>query len=97
MNDLAYIKIKKPLARKMYYNGITFEVIMTKTTLEDIAKNAELPHISINYIKYKGVNFDRIIREFEAKYTSKDLGYYASYYVLEEAYNTFKNCEYMCK
>ena len=54
------IRIKKPLARKMYYSGHKITVVPCKCGV-----NNEVARMEIVTLENGGKEFDRVIREFE--------------------------------
>ena len=85
------IRIKKPLARKMYYSGHKITVVPCKCGV-----NNEVGRMEIITLENGGKEFDRLIREFEWYNCNKDTGYYAHYYVTETDMNIYNMCQSMC-
>ena len=91
------IRIKKPLARKMYYSGHTIIVVPCKCGV-----NSKVARIDMNYLldsKCGGAmtnRFDRVISEFEYYNCNAETGYYSHYYVTEQAVEEYNMCQSMC-
>lgn len=93
------LRIKKPLARKMYYSGIKIIAIPCKCKMEDI----NIPKIELNMMcggdidSLSMVNkFDRDVRDFEVGFNSKVVGYYSHFYVSEKDMECYEMCDMMC-
>ena len=92
------IKIKKPLARKMYYSGHTITVVPCKCNVTNKVAKAKLSMMcggEIDTITLSN-SFDISVREFEYYNCNSETGYYAHYYVSEEDYNKYQMCKMMC-
>ena len=92
------IRIKKPLARKMYYSGHTITVVPCKCGVSNIVAKAELsmfcgddsdPLTMANRL-------DRTVIEFEHYNCNSETGYYSHYYVTEEDMEQYNMCQSMC-
>ena len=88
------VRIKKPLARKMFYNGITITVVPCKCSVDNtVAKSV----ISLFDEGVEPTNrFDRFVRDFENYNCGVETGYYASYYVSEKDMESYNMCNMMC-
>ena len=85
------IRIKKPLARKMYYSGHTIIVVPCKCDV-----NNKVARMEMITLENGGKEFDRLIREFEWYNCNSENGYYAHYYVTEQAMEEYNMCLSMC-
>ena len=85
------IRIKKPLARKMYYSGHTITVVPCKCGV-----NNKVAKMEIITLENGGKEFDKLIREFEWYNCNAETGYYAHYYVTETDMNIYNMCQSMC-
>ena len=95
------IRIKKPLARKMYYSGHTITIVPCKCGVNNTVAKAELDmQKDINCgdedVLTISNRFDRVVREFEWYNCNKDTGYYAHYYVTEDSMEQYNMCLSMC-
>ena len=95
------IRIKKPLARKMYYSGHTITIVPCKCGVNNIVAKAELDiQKDINCgdedVLTISNRFDRVVGEFEWYNCNSETGYYSHYYVTETDMNTYNMCQSMC-
>ena len=95
------IRIKKPLARKMYYCGHTVVIVPCKCGVDNQIARAELDmQKDLNCGDEDSVTitnrFDRVVREFEYYNCNAETGYYTHYYVTEDAMEQYKMCLSMC-
>ena len=97
-----YKKINKPIARKMFNNGITIYLLPCKVS--EMALNSDIETwghpVSINITKdqldSKHNKFDRAINEYCFYNCNAELGYYPHYYVTEEDVASYEMCNLMC-
>ena len=85
------IRIKKPLARKMYYSGHKITVVPCRCGV-----NNEAARMQIITLEKCGKEFDKLIREFEGHNCNAETGYYSHYYVTETDMNIYNMCQSMC-
>lgn len=91
------IRIKKPLARKMYYSGHTITVVPCKCGVDNIVAKTDMNYLLDSKCGDDMTNrFDRVVREFEYYNCNKETGYYVSYYVTEDAMEQYEMCQSMC-
>ena len=92
------IRIKKPLARKMYYSGHTITVVPCKCGVNNKVLKAELSIFCGDDTDPLTIanRFDRTVREFEHYNCNAETGYYSHYYVTEEAMEEYNMCQSMC-
>ena len=91
------IRIKKPLARKMYYSGHTITVVPCKCGVDNFVAKTYMNYLLDSKCGDDMTNrFDRVVREFEYYNCNSETGYYASYYVTEDAMEQYEMCQSMC-
>ena len=91
------IRIKKPLARKMYYSGHTITVVPCKCGVDNIVAKTDMNYLLDSKCGDDMTNrFDRVVREFEYYNCNSETGYYVSYYVTEDAMEQYEMCQSMC-
>ena len=91
------IRIKKPLARKMYYSGHTITVVPCKCGVDNIVAKTDMNYLLDSKCGDDMTNhFDRVVREFEYYNCNVETGYYAHYYVTEDAMEQYEMCQTMC-
>lgn len=97
---MKYEKVNKPLARKMYNNGLTIILVPCKCAVDNKVARAEISMLNcddtdpITFTLANG--FESRVREFEYYNCNKDTGYYASYYVSDKDYESYEMCQMMC-
>ena len=95
----SYKKVNKPTARKMYNSGLSVFLLPCKCRFPDSDSQFSwvLP-IEINmFTTEESENkFDRSVNSFEYYNCNAELGYYASYYVTEQDYSSYKMCDLVC-
>ena len=91
------LRIKKPLARKMYYSGYTITVVPCNCGVDNIVAKNNMNYLSDLKCGDDMTNrFDRVVYEFEYYNCNAETGYYTHYYVTEEAMEQYNMCESMC-
>lgn len=91
------IRVKKPLARKMYYSGHTITVVPCKCGVDNEVAKVELSMFCGDTDPLTLANrFDTTVRLFEWHNCNAELGYYAHYYITEEAMEQYNICQSMC-
>ena len=97
---MVYKKVNKPIARKLYNNGITVYLLPCKVSETALtSKNSWVNPVEISLFTcaHSANKFDRTVNEYEYYNCNAELGYYASYYVTEEDLASHEMCEVMCQ
>ena len=82
---MEYIKITKPIARKMFRQGFSIFLLPCKVRKD----NGFINFLEINsFISID--TFDRTVNEFEYYNCNAELGYYAHYYVAKKDLEKYK-------
>ena len=96
------IKIKKQLARTMYYCGHKITLVPCKCSVDNSVAKAELD-MNLDFCCDEEDSltimnrFSVLVFEFEHyNCCSKETGYHADFYVTEEALEQYEMCKMMC-
>lgn len=91
------IRIKKPLARKMFYSGHTVTIVPCKCGVNNEVAKAEL-NLTCGIVDPLAIEnrFDRLVNEFTYGNCNVETGYYVHYYVTEQAMDNYNMCLSMC-
>lgn len=89
-----YMKVTKPIARKMYRAGYEVLLLPCKVSESALDKNVKTfvqpVTIKVEESLDKINQFDRSVNSFEYYNCNSELGYYSHYYVSVDDYKTFK-------
>lgn len=92
-------RVTKPIARKMFYSGITIYVLPCKVNESALNCNGFIQpaifDITRNAIGQEN-KFDRLVNEYIYYNCNSELGYYPHYFVTETDFASYQMCNVMC-
>ena len=85
---MEYVKVSKPIARKMYNYGLTVNLLPCKVSTNSIW----IRPYTINKAESENLEnqFDRTVNAFQYYNCNTETGYYSSFYVDEDNYTKYK-------
>ena len=86
-----YVKVRKNVAREMYYQGMYINILPSKVPMNNKFISPAIVNFFDNH-----TDFEVLVNAFMYYNCNKELGYYPHYYVKSEDYDKYKMCSLMC-
>ena len=85
---MEYVKVSKPIARKMYNSGLTVNLLPCKVSTCSVW----IRPFAINKAESENLEnqFDRTVNAFQYYNCNAETGYYSSFYVDEDNYTKYE-------